>query len=175
MHHERFRKWGSPQISRTNGWKSRIIPEIGNSQHPLYHTWFQMKSRCRTPNNTLYKYYGARGIDVCDRWFNSFNSFVEDMGEKPSATHTLDRIDNDGDYTPDNCRWADKSQQAVNRRQHKISKYGYIGVRKMKNNRYYSYFVRRGNNYYVGAYDTAIEAHRAREQAILEYNRTRGQ
>lgn len=71
------------------------------------------------PNNHAYKDYGGRGITVCARWLDNFPNFVEDVGERPTILHSLDRIDNDGNYTPDNCRWATKKEQAANRRARK--------------------------------------------------------
>lgn len=80
---------------------------------PGYQAWGDMKQRCKNTNNSMYPRYGGRGITYCARW-ESFDNFYADMGDKPLG-HTLGRIDNDGNYTPDNCRWETVEQQAVNR------------------------------------------------------------
>lgn len=74
-----------------------------------------MKTRCSNPNVDNYKHYGGRGVTVCERWLHSFESFLADMGKKPSPQHSIDRINNDGNYEPDNCRWATKLEQIHNR------------------------------------------------------------
>ncbi len=81
-----------------------------------YPIWQAMKDRCYNKNNSRYKDYGARGITVCDRWRDSFEAFYEDMGKRPNSELSLDRIDNDKGYSPDNCRWATHSQQQLNKR-----------------------------------------------------------
>lgn len=87
----------------------------GSHSHPLYRTWQGLINRCTNPNNASYKNYGGRGIEVCSRWRRDFGAFIADMGERPAGT-SLDRIDNDGHYMPDNCRWATKTEQSQNRR-----------------------------------------------------------
>lgn len=84
---------------------------------PEYRAWKKLKSRCSNRNSPIYKYYGGRGITVCKRWLESFENFYEDIGPKPKGRAlSLDRIDNDGNYEPGNCRWADQSTQNRNRR-----------------------------------------------------------
>ena len=82
---------------------------------PEYRTWQMMKNRCHNPKARDYAYYGAKGIRVCERWRYSFECFLEDMGRRPGPAHTLDRIDGERDYAPDNCRWATRQEQSRNR------------------------------------------------------------
>jgi hypothetical protein len=107
MHYIRLRR-GQPVGSAES-------VKTGGTKHPLYSTWVNVKTRCNNPKSTSYNYYGARGVKVCERW-NNFALFLEDMGEKPSPRHSLDRIDVNGDYEPSNCRWTDWHTQAANRR-----------------------------------------------------------
>lgn len=85
-----------------------------------YCTWYGMKIRCdcRQVNNPKYKNYAGRGIKVCERWLSSFDNFLSDMGVKPHPyrKHSIDRVDNDGNYEPSNCRWATLEQRHANRR-----------------------------------------------------------
>lgn len=81
-----------------------------------YKAWQRMKNRCNNPGATQYKWYGGRGIRVCQRWNESFLHFLEDMGEAPSPKHTIERIRVNGNYEPNNCEWITQSQQAKNQR-----------------------------------------------------------
>ena len=81
-----------------------------------YIAWRNMKQRCFNSNNKDYLHYGGRGITVCDRWRNSFKTFLADMGLKPTSKHSIDRIDNDSNYCPENCKWSTRVEQNNNQR-----------------------------------------------------------
>lgn len=95
--------------NRTHGHAKR------GDRHRLYWTWAGMIARCENPKHVSWPYYGARGIRVCDRWRRDFRAFLNDVGPQSSPSHSLDRIDPNGDYAPSNVRWATPHEQRINR------------------------------------------------------------
>lgn len=92
----------------------------GRSKTFEHRIWIGIKTRCYNENHKSYQYYGARGVKMCDRWRDSFENFLLDVGESPSKKHSLDRVDNGGDYEPGNVRWATTKQQARNKSANRI-------------------------------------------------------
>ncbi|NHZ94588.1 hypothetical protein [Massilia sp. CCM 8734] len=98
-------------------------PSHGLSYTPEYKAWQTLRLRCTVPTNPAYKDYGARGITVCDRWVDSVENFLADMGAKPSPAHELDRENNDKGYSPENCRWVTRKVNDRNRRSNRMVEY----------------------------------------------------
>jgi len=144
------------------------VVALGITSHPEYKTWSAMKNRCFNVNNPGYKWYGGRGITVCDRWL-AFESFCADMGPKPEGL-TLDRTDNDGNYEPTNCRWATREQQARNQSIRSTNKTGIKGVSWCKRQgRWKSYISIGGKLKYLYSGNDFFEACCRRRSAELEH------
>lgn len=98
----------------------------GLTETAEHKSWDELIYRCTNPNGRAYKNYGGRGIKVCDRWLESFENFLADMGNKPTPKHSIDRINNNGNYEPSNCRWATRHEQSRNTRRNRVITYNGI-------------------------------------------------
>lgn len=137
----------------------------------VYRAWISLKARCNNRKDKDYYKYGGRGISVCDRWQKSFENFYKDMGNKPTPNHSIDRINNNGNYEPSNCRWATARQQRVNRRT--SNKTGVPGVYPVT--RHYRYVHYRvciyvgSRSKHIGMFKSLNEAKLARAEAERLY------
>lgn len=137
---------------------------------PEFNAWVGIKTRCYNKNRPEYKRYGGRGIKVCDRWKDSFENFLEDMGERPSPRHSIDRIDVDGDYEPSNCRWATDEMQSRNQRLRKDNNTGVRGVRYYPEEGLYRAGITFDKRWIeLGEFNDLKEAEKARKQAENKY------
>lgn len=144
-----------------------------NKSHELAHSpeyviWGGIKTRCHNSNAENYEYYGGRGISICPEWRDNFKKFLEDMGPRPSEEHSIDRIDNNGNYEPGNCRWVTRSEQIHNRRINRNNTSGIKGVHK-KGNQWGAQITVNGTRHFLGAFSTIDEAARARKEAEIKF------
>ena len=130
-------------------------------EHPLYRTWVAMRARCNDPNHLHFKYYGGRGIKVCERW-DDFPKFLSDVGERPPGK-VLDRIDNDGNYEPGNIRWVTPKELIKNRRPQQVRRDSCSGIKGVYKNgsRWQAAVYYNGKTHYIKTFDTPQEAARA--------------
>lgn len=150
--------------------KHRHGAALRDQPSPEYVTWCGMLQRCYDSNYHSYNEYGGRGIAVCDRWRiggseHPFVRFLKDMGFKPSPAHSIDRIDNDSNYCPQNCRWATRKEQANNRRARRNA-VGLPGVQRCRDK--FKVQIRiDGKTVHLGVFTTAMEASAAYKQAKI--------
>jgi hypothetical protein len=143
--------------------KIKKLYKHNNTNLKTYRAWNSLRNRCTNPNDPFYRDYGGRGIDVCEEWLISFESFFNDMGNPPTKTHSIDRINNDLGYFKENCRWADKTTQAINQRKKKKKSSYPTGVSKV-GNRFMSRISIQKTKYTLGYFETP-------EKAKEEYNK----
>ena len=144
----------------------------GLHQNKFYKTWYNMRDRCTNPKIKAYKNYGGRGITVCEEWLDVVN-FV-DWAEKTYPNiegYTLDRIDNDKGYSPENCRWVDKSTQVINQRIRRTNTSGYVGINWVESKlKWVSRINVEKKRIWLGDYKTIEEAILARDNYITQNN-----
>jgi hypothetical protein len=126
-----------------------------------YRCWAAMKSRCLNPKNTHFNYYGGRGITISQRWLDSYDAFLSDVGRKPSPAHSIDREDVNGGYFPENCRWATTSEQSQNRRPSQLPRNNTSGFKGVSSRRskWEANIGVNGRYFYLGHFDTPEAAH----------------
>lgn len=111
---KRIKKANTGHIKTVNG--KTVLPKA-------YYCWMSMRNRCHNPKHISYKDYGAKGVIVCERWYNSYVDFIEDVGERPSEHHSIDRMDSTGNYEPSNCKWSTRVEQARNKSNNRMVTY----------------------------------------------------
>jgi len=136
--------------------------------HPYYKTWDGMNQRCKNPNAKGYLHYGGRGISICERW-EVFENFISDMGPKP-AGYTLDRMDVNGDYTPENCKWSEKSEQRRNQR--KESRLGFSRFKGVSRHQksWIAMIGVGGKSIYLGVFSREVRAAKAYDRAAIKHH-----
>lgn len=141
----------------------------GGCDRPEYTIWEGMIQRCTNPNAKFYKYYGGRGIKVCDRW-RDFQNFFNDMGERPGKEFSIERIDGDKDYEPSNCKWATKTEQQHNLKNFKRNSSGTVGIFHDKKSNSYRVSISVNNKTKsLGSFKNIKDAIEARRKGEAKY------
>ena len=142
----------------------------GISQNKFYQTWYGMLQRCTNSIREDYKYYGARGVVVCEEWLDVRNFVAWSESTYPNIEgYTLDRINNDKGYSPENCRWVDRATQGLNQRMKKNNTSGYVGICWNNKNNNWMAKIKSGDLYiYIGSFHAKEEAVLARDNYIVE-------
>lgn len=148
--------------------KSLRFKTHGKTQTKEFRVWLDMRKRCASKCGKPFLNYNSRGIRVCERWLNSFENFLEDMDPIPSINHSIERINNDGNYCSENCKWIPKKEQNFNQRIRKDNKFGIRNIYMIKQKKRNCYSVNLGNKY-IGLASTLEEAKNMRIAAELKY------
>lgn len=160
-HYMRKYRHGDPAI--------RLTAEHGMTHAPEYTAWCHMKARCTNAGTPKYADYGGRGITVCGEWIDSFEAFYSDMGPRPNARYTLERRDVEQGYSPDNCYWATRQTQAINRRLQNNNTSGYRGVSyDKKRDKWAANIGIKNRMIHLGRFETAEEAAIAYDRGAKE-------
>lgn len=154
-------------IRKINGRKRKTH---GMSKTAVYQKWSNMKLRCYDKSNPSYEKYGARGITVCDRWLESFENFYEDLGKYHSENLELDRIDVNGNYCPENCRWATEQVQSWNKRIYGNNSTGSAGVTvsSRNSNKFEVRISKDGVEFHIGTFNSLEDAIESRKKAEVD-------
>ena len=147
--------------------RGQLVDGFPPREHPNYGVWSGMKSRCNNPNSPNYVNYGGRGVTYDPSW-DHFENFCKDMGVRPSKEHRIERVDNDGDYTKDNCVWATRHEQSMNRRKFKTNTSGAVGVKARPSGRYTATVNFKGVRYKAGGTFPCVGSAMAARARILD-------